>query len=130
MDLRATLDVTIDNLLVLQGCIDAIPRLRQASLLVRENELTLLVLSVLNINLYGVTGLQLGVVAEFRSGDDTVALVADVDDYLFLVDADHLTVNNLMLADLVKGFVVRLVKLFFADVSGRAILVLFPVEVL
>ena len=96
----------------------------------RKNQLTFLVLCVLYIDLYNVTGLQLGVVAEFAGGDDTVALVADVDDYLFLVDADNLTVNNLMLADLVKGFVVRLVKLFLADVSARAILELFPVEVL
>ena len=128
--LRAALDVTGDNLLTLQGCIDTVPRLRQASLLVRQNQLTLLVLCVLNINLYHVAGLQVGIVAEFRSGDDTIALVADVDDYFFFVDADYLTVNDLMLADLVEGFVVSLVKLFLADIGRHAILVLFPVEVL
>ena len=96
----------------------------------RQNQLSLLILCVLNVNLYDVTGFQLGVVAEFRGGDDTIALVADVDDYFFLVDADDLTVNDLMLADLVKGLVVRFVKLLLADISGRAILVLFPVKVL
>lgn len=55
-------------------------------------------------------GFQVGIVAEFASGDNTVAFVADINDYFFLVNANNLTVNNLMLADLVKGFVVRLVK--------------------
>ena len=128
--LCAALDVTIDNLLSLQGCIDAVPRLRQTSLLVREYELTFLVLSVLYINLNNVSGFQVRIVTEFRSGDDTVALVADVNDYLFLVYADNLTVNDLMFANLVEGFVVRLVKLFFADISCQTILKLFPIEIL
>mgnify|MGYP007040841350 FL=1 len=52
----------------------------------RKNELTALVLLVLNINLYLVTSLELWVVTEFRSRDDTIALVADVNNYFLLVN--------------------------------------------
>ena len=95
-----------------------------------EYQLTFLVLCVLYIHLNGVAGLQLGVVAELASRDNTVALVADVNNDFLLVDADDSTVNYLMLADLVKGLVISLVELFLADVSGSAILKLIPVEVL
>ena len=40
---------------------------------------------------------EVWVVTELRSRDDAVALVADVYDYLFLVDRDYGTLNNLML---------------------------------
>ena len=128
--LCAALDVTLNNFLVVESCIDAIPALAETSLLVWKNELTFLVLCVLYVNLYDVAGLQVGVVAEFACGDDTIALVADVYDNLFLVNRDHLAVNDLVLANLVEGFVVRLVKFFLADVCHCAIFELIPVEVL
>ena len=84
--LSAALDVTLDNLVVLQCLVDILPALLEASLLVRKNELTALVLLVLNINLYLVTSLELWVVTEFRSRDDTIALVADVNNYFLLVN--------------------------------------------
>ena len=96
----------------------------------RQHELTLLVLSVLYIHLNGVACLQVGVVTELGSGDDTVALVADVYYNLFLVHADDGSVNNLMLAYFVQRLIIRLVKLFLADVCHCAILKLIPVEVL
>ena len=63
----------------------------------REYELTLLVLLVLNVNLYLVAYLELRVVTELRSGDDTVALVTDVNDYLLLVYRNYGTLYHLVL---------------------------------
>ena len=84
--LGTTLDVTLDNLLIIKSCINALPTLAHASLLVRKKKLTFLVLLVLNINFNDVTNLQVGVVTELRSRDNTVALVTDVND--------NLTVSN------------------------------------
>ena len=95
----------------------------------RKDQLTLLVLLVLYVNLYLVTYLEVWVVAEFACRDDTIALIADVYDNLFLVARDYGSLGHLMLADLVEGFVVSFVKLFFADVCSRAIFKLFPIEV-
>ena len=95
----------------------------------RKNQLTLLVLSTLYVNLYLVTDLQIRIVAEFRSGDDTIALVADVDNNFLLVNRNHRTFNNLMVGNLAKGFVVSLVELFLANTSSCAILELVPVKI-
>ena len=84
--LGAALDEALDNLLVLEGCINTLPALAEASLLVRQDELTLTVFLVLNVNLNLVANLKVGVVAEFACGNDTVALVADVDDNFLLVN--------------------------------------------
>ena len=56
--LSTALDVTLDNFLVLESCINTLPRLAEASLLVREYQLALYVLLVLYINLNLVTYLE------------------------------------------------------------------------
>ena len=84
---------------------------------------------VFNVNLYLVADFQVGIVAEFAGGDDTVALVTDVYDYFFLVYGNHCSLDNLMLADFVESLVVSLVKLFLADVYVRAVFKLVPVEI-
>ena len=112
--LSAALDVTLDNLVVVESLVDLLPALAQASLLVRENELTLLVLLVLNIDFHLVANLQVGIVAELRGGDDAIALVTDVDNNLFLVDRDNGTLYNLMLLNLVESLVVSLLQVFLA----------------
>ena len=127
--LRATLDEALDDCIRLESLINLIPRLGHASLLVREDQLTLLVFSALYVNLYQVADLQVGIVAELRSGDNTVALVADVDNNFLLVNRDDLTFNYLVVGYFVKGFVVRLVKFFLANTSGRTILELIPIEI-
>ena len=96
----------------------------------REHQLTLLVLGILYVNLYNVTCLQVGIVTELRSGDDTIALVAEVNNDFILVDADDGSINNLVLAYFVQRLIIRFVKLFLADVGHGAILELIPVEVL
>ena len=66
--LSAALDVTLDDLLVLEGCVNALPALAETCLLVREYELTLLVLLVLNVNFYLVAYLELRVVTDSEAG--------------------------------------------------------------
>ena len=83
--LSAALDEALDYLLVFEGGVHAIPALAEASLLVREDELSLAVFLVFYVNLHLVAHLEVGVIAEFASLDDTVALVADVYDNLLFV---------------------------------------------
>ena len=127
--LSAALDVTLDNFFVLKSCVNTLPALAKTSLLVREYELTLAVLLILYINLNLVAYLQLRGVTEFRCRDDTVALVTDVYDNLFLVDRDYSTLNYLVLRYLVKCFVISLLKLLLAYVQATSILKLVPIEV-
>ena len=114
--LCAALDVALDHLIVLHSLVDELPALAQASLLVRKYQLTLLVLLVLDIDFHLVANLQVGVVAELRSGDDTIALVADVDYHLFLIDGDDSTLDHLVLLDLVESLVVGLLEVLLANV--------------
>ena len=95
--LSAALDVALNNLVVSESLVNTVPALGQACLLVRQNQLALLVLLVLNVNFNLVTYLEVGVVAEFRSRNDTIALVTDVNDNLFLVSRDYGTFYYLML---------------------------------
>ena len=68
----------------------------------REDELALLVLLVLNVHLNGVTYLQVGVVAEFAGRYDTIALEADVHHYLALVHCDYGAINHVVVTYLVQ----------------------------
>ena len=127
--LRAALDETSDNLLVVEGGVDALPTLAQASLLVGKNQLTFLVFLIFYVNLYDIANLQVGVVAEFAGGDDTVALVTNVDNDFFLVKRDYFAINNLMLAHFVEGLVIGLLEVFFVCSAKTAIFILVPVEI-
>ncbi len=127
--LGAALDEALDNFVVVQSLVDALPALAQTSLLVAEYQLTFLVFLVLYIHLYGVAYLQIRIVTELRSRNDTIALVTDVDNNFLLVNADYLTFNNLMVSYFVEGFVVGFFKVFLARSYGCAVLELFPVEV-
>ena len=66
----------------------------------RKNELSFLVLSVLDIDLHFVTDFEIGIVAELRSHDDTLALVADVDNNLPLSNRGHDAFYDLAFYDL------------------------------
>ena len=112
--LRAALDVTRDDFFLLKSLVHTIPALREACLLVRKHQLTFLVLSGFNINFHLVADFQIGVVAEFRGGNDSVALVTNVHDYFLLVDVGHSAINDLVVGHLVEGFVVSVLKLFAA----------------
>ena len=112
--LCAALDVALDDFLVVKSCIHALPTLAQTCLLVREKQLAFFVFLVLYIDFNDVACLQVRIVTELRCGDDTVALVADVYDYLFLVNRNDFSVYDLMIGNLVKCFVVSFLKFFFA----------------
>ena len=127
--LRAALDVALDDLVALHGLVDVVPALLKTGLLVRKLQLTILVLLALDIDLYLIADLEIGVVAELRCGNDTIALVADVDNDFLLVDGDNGTLNHLVLLDLVQSLVVGLGQFAFAIASLGTALKLVPVEV-
>ena len=101
--LSAALDVTLNDLLIIKSSVNTLPRLAEASLLVRKDQLTLLVFLILNVNLYNVTYLEVWVVTEFACCDDTIALVTDVNNNFLLVNRNYCTVDYLMLRHLVKS---------------------------
>ena len=127
----AALDKALDDFLVLQGGVDALPALGGAGLLVREDELSFFVFLIFDVNLYFVPDFEVGVVAEFADGDDAVALVADVDDHFALVDGDDLSLDDLMVVDAGEALFVS-AGLLLQALFGLcpAFLVAFPVAVL
>lgn len=70
--LGAALDVAVDDLVVLERLVDAVPAAGLAGLLVAETELAVLVLEGLDIDFNLVAFLEVGVIAEFADGDDGV----------------------------------------------------------
>ncbi len=71
-----------------------------------KDELAFLVLCGLNVNLNLVTNLEVWIVTELRSLDDTLALVTYVDDNLSLRDGGNGSFNDLVLHDLGESLVV------------------------
>lgn len=59
----------------------------------RKDELSLLVFRRLYVNFNFVTYFEVRIVTELWSSDDTVALVADVNDNLSLVDRGYSSLN-------------------------------------
>ena len=129
--LRAALDVTLDDLVLLEGLVDAVPRLELTSLLVREGQLAVLVLGRLDIDLDLVADLQVGVVAELRYGNDTLALVADVDENLALGDGRDGTLDHLADGDVRQRLVIGCRDLLPGlVVDAQVVLKCVPVEIL
>jgi len=97
---------------------------------VGENELTFLVFLIFDVNLNFVADGEFGVVAELADGDDAVALVANVDDNLALVDADDGAFHDIVVVDTREALLVSLFLLCqtLFGLSG-AFLVAFPIEV-
>ena len=106
--LGAGLDITLDDLVVLESFVDPVPRLEGASLLVGKDELSLLVLCILYIDFHFVTDFEVGIVAELRSCDDALALAADGNDDFALADGGDFSFDYLALDDLGEGLVVGL----------------------
>ena len=129
--LRAALDVTLDHFVLLQGLIDAVPRLELACLLVREGQLTVLVLGRLNIDLDLVSDLQIGVVAELRNGNHAFALVADVHENLALGDGRNGTLDHFAHGNVRERLVIRLGDLLLRlIIHAQVVLKGVPVEIL
>ena len=130
--LGAALYVTLDDLVVVQSLVHTIPALELTGLLVRENQCAALVLNRLYVDLYLVAYLQVGIIAELRNGDDTLALVADVNGNFALVDLGNRTLDNLAHGDVRQGLVIGLGYglLVLATVEIQIVLIRIPVEVL
>ena len=128
--LRAALDVTLDDLVLLQGLVDTVPALELTGLLVRESQLTVLVLGRLDIDFDLVADFQIGVVAELRNGDDTFALVADVHQHLALGDGGYGTFYDFADVDVRKRLVVSLGDLCLVlVVNAQVVFKCVPVEI-
>ena len=84
--LRASLDKTFDDFVIVVSLVNSLPRFESAGLLMRKDELALLVLRGLDKHLNLVPDLQVRIVTEFRSLDHALALVSYVDDHFPLVD--------------------------------------------
>ncbi len=127
--LRAPFDVAGNDFALLVSLVDTLPSLSCACLLVRQYELTLLVLLALDVDFYLVAYLQVRIVTELGGRNDTVRLVADINNYLALVDGDNRTFYDFIVLDGIQGFVV-LVDFFFVFCALLFFLVGIPVEVL
>ena len=129
--LGAALDVTLDDFVLLEGLVHTIPRLELTRFLVRKSQLTVLILGRLDVNLDLVADLQIRVVTELRNGDDTLALVADIDDHFALVDTDDRTFGHLVCGDVRKSLVISLADLLFGlVVNAQVVFKRVPVKVL
>ena len=129
--LRAALDVTLDDLVVGQRLVDAIPRFELTRLLVRKRQLAVLVLGRLHVDLDLLAYGQFGVVAEFGNGNDALALVADVDDNLALADAHDRALDHLADGDVRQRLVVSGGDLLLRlGIDAQIVLERVPVEVL
>ena len=123
------LDEALNNLLVVESLIDTLPAASSTSLLVREDELSVLVFLILDVNLYFVADLEFGIVAELGSRNNAVGLVSDTDNNVTFVDSLNCTFHYFAGLDGVEGFVVLIDQffvLFALSFSFKGI----PVEVL
>ena len=84
---------------------------------------------VFNVNFNLVAHLQVWIVAEFRCGNDAIALVTDVYYDFFFVDSSYNAFYNLVFLDFVQGVVVSFCKLVFVATNGFTVFKLLPVEV-
>ncbi len=64
----------------------------------RENKLTSLVILIFNEYLNYIAYLDVGIVAEFTHGDDAIALVADVNHCLTLVEGNNGSFNYIFIS--------------------------------
>ena len=129
--LCTALDVAFDYLVIIQSLVYTIPRLELTGLFVRQDQLTFFVLGAVDINLDLFAYGQFGVVAELADGDDTFALVADVNDNFAFVDVDNRSFNDFADLHLRKRLIVRFGNLIFGFVvEGRFVFECVPVEIL
>ena len=109
--LGAALDITVDDLATFVGFVDAIPRLEQLGFLVREEELAVGTLLVLNVDFHLVAHLQVGVGAEFSNRNNTIGLEPDVDDDFAVGDGNNSAFDDLVVGNLVHCACILLFEL-------------------
>ena len=105
-------DVAGDRLAALEGRFDALPCLLEAGALLAEDETPIGVFLGhdqrvdLFAEMHLVGGVNVLADAQFIDGDDALGLVADVDEDLVLVDADHVSCDDIAFGEDVDGDVV------------------------
>ena len=110
--LSAALDEALNDLFVLKRLINALPTLGRACTTVREDELTLLVLLVLDKHFHSVAHLEVGVVTELVKRNDAVRLGTDVNHHLALADRDDGTFGHFVVLECAQGLVVGFFQFF------------------
>ena len=128
--LGAGLDIALHHFAALVSSVYHIPRLELTRLLVGDDELTFAVLSALNEHFHLITDLEVRVVAEFGSRDDTFALGADVHHYFAFVDGGDHTFHHFVFSDLGEGLLVLGKSLFLGALVYAFVFKGIPIEVL
>ncbi len=127
----AAFDEAFDDFVVFKCGVDALPRTGCTCLFVRQNQLSLAVFLVFDENLYCIADFDVGIVAEFAHGDDTVGFVVDVNHSLTLVEGDDGTFDYFFVFDRVQGFLVGVGEFVAAAADvALAVLIGIPVEIL
>ena len=99
-------DRAVDGLAGLGGSLNALPRLLEAGALLRQDQAAVLILLLhdQSVDLFAhldlVTGVNGAADAQLGDGNDTLALVADVDQDLVLVDAHNLAGDDVAFGEL------------------------------
>ena len=104
-----------------RGFVDAIPRFELTGFLVRKSQLAVAVFGGIHVNLHLVADLQIGIVAELGVGDDALALVADVHQYLAFGDTRDGAFDHFADVDVRERFVVSCGNLLFGLVIDAQI---------
>ncbi len=126
---RTPFDVTGNDLTCVVSLVNAVPSFSSTCLIVRKNELSFFVLLALDVDFYFVAYLEVRVVTELRSRNDTVGFVTYVDNYLTLVDTDDSTLNDFVVLDGAQRVVI-LLDFFFVFCALLLCFIGIPVEVL
>ena len=126
----AALDVALDDFVVFEGGIDALPGAACAGFLVRKDKLALAVFLVFDEDFHLVADFDVGVVAEFAHGDDAVGFVVDVNHGFALVECDDGTFDYFFVFYRVERFFVGGGEFGTRTFAGCvAMFVGFPIEV-
>ena len=91
--------------------------------------MTLLVFEAFHVNFYSVTDFEIGVVAEFAYGDDTIALRTDAHHNFTLGDVSNFTFSNFVLVNVVESLVVGSNESFLSFASYATVFKCVPVEI-
>jgi hypothetical protein len=100
-----------DDLPALHRPVHLAPGVVHARGLVGDDHLPGLVLLLLDVHFNLVADGEVGLVAEFAQGHHALALVADIDDGLFLVQAHDGAHEHLFFRDAAEGVLIRLFHL-------------------
>src|SRR5687767_2387630 len=133
VDDHTTLDLlderAFHRLIVLVRETDALPHAHEVRFLLRENDGAFLVFQMLEKNLDLVTGLEVGQVLEFFTGNGALGFEADVEDHHVVTDFEYTALHDLALFDRGERAVVHLhhplvllrgILLFFPEVTAAS----------